>query len=305
VPPHRRWFRDYNTVLPVAVLLVNYQVYEDLAQALASLEPFLRAEDEVVVVDQLSNPERLAVIQHRHPGVRFVPTTENVGFAAGVNLAARRSSAPNLLLLNPDTVLEGPAIETLERWLSHHPDTAIVAPRVLNSDNTVQASARRFPSLSTALAGRSTWLTRRFPGNWLSRRNLPAQLATTPMDVDWVAGSCLMTRRDVFDRLSGFDESFFLYWEDADYCHRATRSGWRCVYLPSVAVKHVGGRSAALNPAAAIRAFHQSAFRLYRKHAGPVGRLFAPLTRAGLWLRGEILARRAESRWQGSQSVRT
>ena len=217
-------------MLPVAVLLVNYQVYEDLAQALASLERFLRAEDEVVVVDQLSNPERLAVIERRHPGVRFVPTTENVGFAAGVNLAARRSSAPNLLLLNPDTVLEGPAIETLERWLSHHPDTAIVAPRVLNADNTVQASARRFPSLSTALAGRSTWLTRRFPGNWLSRRNLPAQLATTPMDVDWVAGSCLMTRRDVFDRLSGFDESFFLYWEDADYCHRATRAGWRCVY---------------------------------------------------------------------------
>jgi GT2 family glycosyltransferase len=180
--------------------------------------------------------------------------------------------------------------------LVEHPDVGIVGPRVLNEDGTVQASARRFPGLSTAFAGRSTWLTRRFPDNWWSRRNLPARDASAPVAVDWVAGSCLMTRRSLFDALNGLDESFFLYWEDADYCHRAADLGWKCVYLPVVAVRHAGGRSAASSPAPAIRAFHASAFHLYEKHAGPVARVFAPLARVALWVRGERLARKAERR---------
>jgi N-acetylglucosaminyl-diphospho-decaprenol L-rhamnosyltransferase len=284
--------------LPVAVLIINYRVYEELDGALTSLRPFLRTSDEVVVVDQESDAGRLAAIERRHPAVTFVPTRRNVGFAAGVNLAARHSSAPLLLLLNPDTVIEGPVIASLERWLHDHPETAVVGPRVLNGDGSIQASARRFPGPSTAIAGRSTWLTTRFPRNWLSKRNLPAQDAAAPTCVDWIAGSCLMTRRSVFDLLRGFDESFFLYWEDADFCRRAATRGGRCVYLPTVSVKHAGGRSAALNPGPAIRAFHRSAFVFHRKHAGPIGRALAPLVHLGLWSRGELLARIADARWR-------
>jgi GT2 family glycosyltransferase len=280
------------------VLIVNYQVYEDLDRALTSLTPFLRPGDEVVVVDQACRADRLAEVARRHPRVSLVPSAQNVGFSAGVNRAARASTAPLLFLLNPDTVVEGPAIDQLEAWLRDHPDTGVVGPRVLNEDGSIQGSARRFPGPTAALAGRSTWLTARFPGNWLSRWNLPAQEATGPVDVDWVAGSCLMTRRGVFEQLGGFDESFFLYWEDADYCRRAKSSGWRCVYLPTVSVRHVAGRSAALNPERAIRAFHDSAFTFFRKHAGPVGRLLAPLAWVGLRVRGKVHARRALARWR-------
>lgn len=278
------------------MLIVNYRVYKDIERALTALQPFLRSDDEVVVVDQESDPARRGDLERRHPRVRFLPSDRNIGFAAGINLAARATTAPYLLWLNPDTVMTGPVVDVLERWLVDHADTAVVGPRVVNADGTVQASARRFPGPSAALAGRSTWLTQHFPDNWLSRRNLPARSATTPVDVDWVAGSCLMTPREVFHRLGGLDESFFLYWEDADYCRRATQSGGRCVYLPTVTVRHVGGRSVALDPAPAIRAFHQSAAHLYWKHAGGVARALAPLASAGLWLRGEFLARRAHTR---------
>jgi GT2 family glycosyltransferase len=280
--------------LSVAVLIVNYHVYEELDRALSSMEPFLRSGDEVVVVDQESAAGAIDGVRRRHPRVTFVLTDRNVGFAAGVNLAARASTAPFLLLLNPDAVMDEPVIDRLERFLIDHPRAGIVGPRVLNDDGTVQASARRFPGFSTLFAGRSTWLTRRFPGNWLSTWNLPARQADTATAVDWLAGSCLMTRRSLFDALQGFDESFFLYWEDADFCRRAEAHGWERIYLPTVAVRHAGGRSAASNPAPAIRAFHASAFRLYQKHAGPLGRTVAPVARLALWLRGEWFARQAE-----------
>ena len=282
--------------MSVAVLVVNYHVYEDLERALSSIEPFLRAGDEVVVVDQESDAGQVDEARRRHPRVTFVPTEQNVGFAAGVNLAARASSASILLLRNPDSVMDEPVIERLERYLLDHPRAGIVGPRVLNADGTLQASARRFPSLSTAFAGRSSWLTRRFPGNSLSRWNLHESDA--PVAVDWIAGSCLMTRRSLFEALSGLDESFFLYWEDADFCRRAADVGWERIYWPVVSVRHAGGRSAASNPAPAIRAFHASAFRLYEKHAGPIGRAVAPVARLGLWLRGEWFARLAERRFR-------
>jgi hypothetical protein len=279
--------------LPVAVLIVNYETYDDLDRALTSLAPFLRPDDEVVVIDQASRPGGLDVVARRHPRTVFVPSPVNVGFAAGVNLAARSSSAPFLMWLNPDTEMRDPVVEHLEAWLIHHPETGVVAPRVLNEDGSVQPSARRFPGMSTAIAGRSSWLSARFPENWLTRWNLPARRAVRPVRVDWVAGACAMTPRHVFEALGGLDESFFMYWEDADYCRRAASQGWTCVYQPGVAVRHAGGRSVARDPAPAIRAFHASAFRYYRKHAGPIGRLLSPVARIGLLVLGEFHARRA------------
>jgi GT2 family glycosyltransferase len=275
--------------LPVAVLIVNYRVYAEVDRALSSLEPFLRADDDVIVIDQATDRAGRNRLAARHPRAAVVGIEDNRGFAAAVNLAARHTTAPYLLLLNPDAVVEGPIVEILERWLHDHPETSVVGPLVLDEDGSVQASARRRPGLSTAIGGRSTWLTRQFPANWLSQHNLPGRDARQPMEVDWIAASCLMTRRDLFERLGGLDESFFLYWEDADYCQRAMGAGTRCVYLPDArGVRHKGGASAAADPVLAIRAFHRSAFLYYKKHAGPVARLLSPLVGAGLWLRGEI-----------------
>jgi GT2 family glycosyltransferase len=281
-----------------AVLIVNYRTYDALNRCLTSLAPHLAAGDEVIVVDYESDPRRLARAVEGSVSVVTLPRADNRGFAAGVNLAVAQSRAPFLLLLNPDTIVEGPVIRMLESWLTSHPDAGVAGPRVLNADGTVQPTARRFPGVTTLLGGRTTWLTRRFPKNWLSKRNLLGQDANAPVEVDWLSGACLMTRRDVFDKVGGFDESFFLYWEDADYCRRVAEAGLRSVYVPTAPVRHVGGASGQHDPANAIRAFHASAFRLYWKHASIAGRLAAPAARLGLWLRGEWLARRSVRRPQ-------
>lgn len=281
--------------MAVGILIVNYRSYPALAQCLASCAQQVDAADEIVVVDHASDALQLDAVLAGHPRVVRVVRPDNPGFAAGVNRAARHTRADMLLLLNPDTVFEGSVLREMERWLRDHRHAGAVGPRILNADGSVQPSARAFPGWSTALGGRTTWLTRRFPNNVFSRRNLIGRQATRPVDVDWISGACLMTPRALFESQGGLDESFFLYWEDADYCHRLRHAGRACTYLPDLVVRHAGGASAAADPAGAIRAFHSSAFRLYRKHAGPVGRLFSPFVRVALLARGEWRARSAVS----------
>lgn len=273
--------------MAVSILIVNFRVYDDLDRSLAALQPFLADDDEIIVVDNESDAAKLRALVDKHSRVRPLPSAVNVGFAAGVNLAARQARNPCLLVMNPDTIARGPIVRTLEVWLRDHPDTGVVGPRVFNPDGTVQPSARRFPGLTTAIGGRSSWLTERFPNNWATRRNLLGLTGTDPIDVDWIAGSCFMTTRAAFESVGGFDEKFFLYWEDADYCRRLKDTGLKSTYVPEVSVQHTGGRSSELVPQLAIRSFHNSALRLYLKHGGAFTRLTAPIAMAAMRVRME------------------
>jgi len=278
------------------VIIVGFRAYEALERCLSSLPPFLQPDDEVIVVDHESDAAALNRALARCPRAVGIARPDNPGFAAGVNLAARQTRAPFLLCLNPDAELLGPVPRVLEELLRGHPDVGAAGPRVLDSDGAVQLSARRFPGFSTVFGGRSTWLTKRFPDNWFTAHNMLGRDATQPVAVDWVAGSCLMTPREVFDRLGGFDEAFFLYWEDADYCRRAAAAGFHSMYVPVVAVRHAAAASSVFVQDRAIRAFHESAYRLYRKHSGPAGRVLAPLVRGGLSARAWLHRRQARKR---------
>jgi GT2 family glycosyltransferase len=272
--------------MSVAILIVNYRAYDALDRCLASLTPFLSDDDEVIIVDHESDEPRLQTVAAKCPRAVAIPRYDNPGFAAGVNRAAAVSRAPYLLLLNPDTELCDAVPRKLESWLAAHPDAGVVGPRVLNLDGSVQPTARRFPGVTTVVGGRSTWFTRRFPNNWLTRWNLTGRDVNTPLAVDWISGACLMTTRALFDRLGGFDESFFLYSEDIDYCRRALGVGYRSVYVPVATVRHQVGASAEHAVAQSIWAFHDSAFRYYWKHAGVAGRAVAPVVWLGLRIRG-------------------
>jgi GT2 family glycosyltransferase len=281
----------------VAVVIVNYQSYEELHRCLASIDRACGSVS-VVVVDHESNRTAADLLARRFPNVQLQRVPGNDGFAAGVNSGARATSSQFILLLNPDCVLEPEAACRLVEWLDSHPDVAVAGPRIKNANGTVQPSARRFPDLTTAVAGRSSWLTRVLPGNPMSRRNLPARdpADATPVEVDWVSGACMCVRRDAFDAVGGLDEGFFLYWEDADFCRRLEQAGWRTMYVPTAVAVHVGGRSSRHAADASLEAFHHSAFRLYRKHAGPMARLLTPIVYAGLRLRLAFMKRLIASR---------
>lgn len=272
------------------VIIVNYRSYPELTRCLESLEPERGRLDRIFVVDHECDLGKAAGVVQRFPWVHLVERSTNEGFATGVNVGARLGTAGSLLILNPDCVVVPGSCERLIDFLHARPDTAAAGPRILNSDGTLQGSARRFPNFTTAIAGRSSWLTRVFPGNQLSRWNLPAlDAGIEPVDVDWVSGACMLVRRDAFERIGGMDERFFLYWEDADLCRRLEQAGWRIAYFPGATVVHAGGRSSIHAEAASLIAFHKSAYALFRKHARGPAALLHPLVYIALQVRVRLM----------------
>jgi GT2 family glycosyltransferase len=265
-----------------SVLIVGFHTYDEIERCLTSIqryEPGL----EVIVVDHDAEPVRGRELAAAHPGVRYEPRTDNRGFAAGINQAARFATAPLLIILNPDVELRAPIVEPLAACLTAHRQAAIAGGLVREADGRVQASARRFPDMTTAFAGRTSWLTRVLPGNPLTRRNLAStNIEAGCAEVDWVTGAFMMIRREVFESLGGFDERFFMYWEDSDLCLRALKAGWKTMYEPRAEVVHWTGRASRHAPLRSLVAFHRSVFRHYWKHGSWLARLAAPLVAAGL-----------------------
>jgi hypothetical protein len=259
-------------------LIVNYRAYTELASCLESLRRFRTDDLEVIVVDHASEPAATVPLLRRFPSIRLIDVSSNPGFAAGVNRAAGAARGKYLLLLNPDCVVDEDVAHTLASWLDEHANVGVVGPLVRDPDGSVQASARRFPGATTGFAGRSSWLSRVWPTNRWTRRNLLArEVLSDPVEVDWVSGACMMVRRTAFEAIDGMDEQFFLYWEDADLCFRLKQRGWLTTYDPTVAVTHLTGRSSAQARRESLIAFHRSAFRYYRKHGGLTARAAAPI----------------------------
>lgn len=276
----------------VAVVIVNYQSYAELHACLASLGP-ARAEVSLVVVDHATSAEAADTIGAAFPHVHLLRVDANEGFAAGVNRGTRLLGARYTILLNPDSIATPDLPSQLAAWMDEHPDAGVAGPRILNNDGSTQPSARRFPDLTTGIAGRSSWLTRVLPNNALSRHNLApsTQAGAGPAGVDWVSGACLIVRREAFEAVGGMDEGFFLYWEDADFCRRLTEAGWRVMYVPSISVRHTGGASSRHAADASLVAFHDSAYRLFTKHARFPARLLSPAVYLALRARLALMRR--------------
>lgn len=278
----------------VTVAIVGFRAYDELERCLRSLarhEPGVR----VVVVDHAADEAAGRRIVTEFPEMTYIGRGENPGFGAGVNRAAREARGSHLLLLNPDCELVRPIVAPLLSELGAHPEAGIVGGLVRDPLGGVQASARRFPNITTAIAGRTSWLSRVAPGNPLSRWNLTTFPSEGIARVDWVSGAFMLVRREAFDALGGFDEGFFLYWEDADFCRRAADAGWQTWYAPVEEVVHYTARASRHAPVHALWAFHQSALRYYWKHGSWVARIGAPLVAAGLV--GRFLVRLAP--WVG------
>ena len=210
--------------MTATVVIVGYRAYAELEQCLASLarhEPSVP----VIVIDHAADLAEASRLSAAFPRVLYKATHENRGFGAGVNAAAREAGAGHLLILNPDCELTMPLVAPLLSILDSHPSAGVVGGLVRESDGSVQASARRFPDATTGVAGRTSWLSRIAPGNPLTRRNLTTEPASGLRQVDWVSGALMLIRRETYDAISGFDERFFLYWEDADFCKRAADAG--------------------------------------------------------------------------------
>ncbi len=261
--------------MSVTIAIVTFNSGTQLDACLASIRAEMAGADwTAVVVDNASTDGSGARLPaDGSQNVAVIRNSTNRGFGAAVNQAMQNRPAPLLWVLNPDCLVEPGAFAALRNTLEAHADCAIAAPQLLNSDGTTQESARGEPTAWTGLFGRHGLLTKLFPGASAARRNLRARdLVDSGVEsapIDWAMGACLLIRGDVFQRVRGFDERFFLYWEDADLCRRVRDLGYSVRYVPQARVTHAGGASSRTAHQFAVRAFHRGAYLYYATHTVP------------------------------------
>lgn len=223
-------------------------------------------------------------------GARFVPTGGNRGYGAAVNAAvATLSPAVRYILIsNPDVVVDRETITLLAAHLDTHVRTGAVAPKVVNLDGSIYPSARNVPSLRDGIG--HALFVRIWPQNpWSRRYRLDGVLEERT--VGWLSGSFLLVRREVFDAIEGFDEGYFMYFEDVDLGYRITKAGWDNVFLPAASVMHTGGHSTAGESARMLHAHHDSAYRfLSKKYSAPYLAPLRGVIRLGLVVRARLIA---------------
>jgi N-acetylglucosaminyl-diphospho-decaprenol L-rhamnosyltransferase len=258
--------------LDVAVVTVIYKAApayvrcaESVEQSWALLPDSHRGRLRLMAVDNGSVEDR-HYVRDRAPSVEVIELPGNRGFAAACNAAIRGVPDDALIvLLNPDVRVQPDFFQNLQR-LGWPADVAAVGPCVMGADGDLEQSARRFPTASTGIFGRTTLLSRLLPQSRPVRRQLLAE-RNRPLEVDWVSGACFIAPRQRFHEVGLLDEGYFLYWEDADWCRRAHAIGYHILYRPELVVHHQQGTGGSAHDARrSIVAFHRSAYRYYLKH---------------------------------------
>ncbi len=309
------------TAPDLSVIIVSWNVRDLLRVCLASLPAGAAAIDEhpsltvgVIVVDNASADGSAAMVADAFPDVQLIANRENRGFTGGNNQGLAVAHGRYVLFLNPDTVVSPGALSTMVAYMEAHPNVGALGPRLRYGDGSPQSSARRFPTLATALF-ESTPLAWHWPDNRWARAyrmddgglqipgyklkvdNFQPSTFQPASPVDWVVGAALLTRRAVLEQVGGFDEGYFMYSEELDWCRRAALAGWQTVYLPTAEIIHYEGKSSEQVVAARHIRFHRSRVRYFRKFHGrataetvrlAVLGMFAVewLLEAGKWLLG-------------------
>lgn len=219
---------------------------------------------ETIVVDNASSDGSAAMVRERFPWVRLIESRENLGFAAGNNLALREARGDTILLLNPDTVVTEGAILRLWQVLTAQPDIGIAGAQLLNADGSLQMSTGVFPSLWSELP----LINRRLrPVRRTFAVNTPTG-ETTVHAVDWVSGAALMIKREVVEAIGPLDEDFWLYTEETDWCYRARAAGWDVVVVPDARIYHLARAASRQRFVVTMLHFYQSRVRFVYKHYG-------------------------------------
>jgi N-acetylglucosaminyl-diphospho-decaprenol L-rhamnosyltransferase len=285
----------------VSVVVVTYNALPLLERSLESVRGH-----ETIVVDHGSSDGTVDFVRERFPDARVIEQ-ENLGFGAGNNTGMRAAAGDYFLLLNADAWVLGDGIERLVEFAEANPDAAVVGPKLLNPDGTLQRSVRGYPS-TWRIATEYLFLRKLAPRSRLFNAFYGAGFDHESVrEAEFLGGACLLVRRAAFERVGGFDEDFFMMSEEVDWCYRFRQAGWKVLFYPGAEVVHVLTSSA--NPAM-FRHLVRGHLRFLAKHRGAreaerARRLMlVALGLRGLVFRGERgRAYRETARWLRSGGV--
>jgi GT2 family glycosyltransferase len=254
----------------LSIIIINWNSRAFLRECLRSLAATAsNLECEILVIDNASHDGSAQMVAEEFRHATFIQSESNLGFSGGNNRAAQQAKGDFLLFLNPDTVVERDALVKLVQALRRLPDAGIVGARLLNTDLTLQTSCiQSFPTVLNQVLD-CDLLRGWFPLSPLWGMAALFNNSTEPTPVEGISGACLMIKRELFDRLGGFHERYFMYSEDIDLGFRIHQAGFKCYYVPGAkVVHHGGGSSQQAHGAFSSVMIRESVYRFMRLHRG-------------------------------------
>ncbi len=220
-------------MIKVSIIIVNFNGCQHTIRCIESIKRMHeKGFFEIIIVDNDSRDGSVEAIKMQYPKIKVIAQQQNLGFGKANNIGANASTGEYLFFINNDTLFKEDIITPLSQFMKENPSCGAVGPLLLNSDGTYQHSYGKFPSLLNELrTKRDTALFKNIPKN------------RSPRQVDWVSFAAVMIRRSAFEKVNGFDERYFMYFEDADLCFRLQNAGFQSFYCAEYSLIHIGGGS--------------------------------------------------------------
>ena len=238
--------------MELSIIIVNYKTKEKIKRCLDSIvsSDLGNLDYEIFLVENNSG-DNLNDLVADNKNIKLITSPKNLGMGGGNNLGIKAASGKYILILNPDTIVKDKAIKILLDYLKNNSDTALVGPKLLYPDGSLQYSCSRFPKLYTPI------LRRTFLGSFFKQSDASFMMKDfdhqSVKEVDWLMGSCLMFKKELILKNGQnfklhFDERYFMYFEDIDLCHQVWSNGYKVVYVPEAVLIHDHYRQSAKHP---------------------------------------------------------
>lgn len=250
----------------VSIIIVNYNLTEEVRKLLLSIKRYVKLIDyEVIIVDNNSPERSVENLSIEFPEFRFELLSTNLGFGHGNNVGAKIASGKYLLLLNPDTYLTEDVLFKLYQFAEAHSEFGVIGPRLIFPDGKFQVSYARYPNIkqellnAVGLIGVTLSTFYRIKDFLFRKREF--------YNVDFVFGSCMFLRKEIFELVKGFDETYFLFTEETDLCYRIKNyKGFRVIYWKGTSVVHSKSLVTGKNMPERIKLSYKSKLIFFKKH---------------------------------------
>ncbi|MDP2637834.1 MAG: glycosyltransferase [Candidatus Levybacteria bacterium] len=280
--------------IAISTIIVNYKVEKEVLLCVSSiLRSKIKEKIEIIVVDNDKGSNLERSLAEKYPGVKYVMSPRNLGYGAGNNLGVKFSAGEYILFLNPDTLILDDAVYELFEFLNKHKTAGVVAPLLMKNENPYSLQGSKKLGVIEGIIALS-FLNRLIPNNPISNRYfLKDWNKKSVQEVDVVPGTAFMIRRSIFEKIKGFDDNFFLFFEEFDLCKRVRELGYKIFIIPQAKVSHIWGASTRKSDLNIKKIFENSRFYYFKKHYGLISacivEVFSRLSKA-IFLLSAILA---------------
>ena len=248
-------------LVDLTIIIVNFNTEELVCNCIESIPCGINKYSyRVVVVDNGSSDNSVELIKSRFFDAEVIENGKNLGFAAANNKALRVANSSYYLLLNSDTIVTKGAIDKVIDFMSEHPECGFASPQLLNEDGSLQNTAANFPSLVTELSNKSL-LRMLFPSTYYKKKFSSSR----PIAVETLVGAALFAKKEMCDKIGFYDDGFFFFLEETEWCKRGAGAGWSSYLIPNAQIYHLQGQTAKKVPLTVRVEYWRSRYRYFKE----------------------------------------